>query len=67
MKVGDLIYPVMPSGMISLDPRMQPYLMQVIEVAKTGINVIILSGPHIGCEVFYPDGNNRRWRIVSRI
>ena len=55
------------SDALGLHPDIQPYLMQVIEVAKTGINVIVLSGPHLGCEVFYPNGNNRRWKLISRI
>lgn len=66
MKKGDLIYPVIPSHALGLDSDIQPYLMQVIEIVKTGINVIVLSGPYLGCEVFYPNENNRKWKIISR-
>lgn len=67
MKVGDLISPVIPNDAQDLHQHIQPYLMQVLEIAKTGINVVVLSGPHLGCEVFYPSDTERQWRIISRI
>ena len=63
MKVGDLIRPIIPEQ--SLFPEIDPYLMQVIEIAKTGFSVIILSGPHMGLEHFYPYGSGRGWETIS--
>ena len=64
MKVGDLIKPVIDLEMSECE-EIIPYLMQVIEIAKTGFNVVLLSGPHLGCEIFFPKGDNRRWEIIS--
>jgi len=44
-----------------------PYFMQIIEIARTGFNCIVLSGPHLGCELFFPNNPTRRWEIISRI
>ena len=63
MKVGDLIRPIVPEQ--KEFPELNPYLMQVIEIAKTGFSVIILSGPHMGREHFYPYGGAREWEIIS--
>lgn len=64
MKVGDLIRPVIEEEMNEYE-ELIPYLMQVTEIVKTGFNVILLSGPHFGCEIFFPKGDNRRWEIIS--
>ena len=63
MKVGSLIRPIVPEQ--DMFPEITPYLMQVIEIAKTGFSVIILSGPHMGREHFYPHSSNREWEVVS--
>jgi len=63
MKVGDLIRPIVPEAEIY--PEITPYLMQVIEIAKTGFSAIILSGPHMGREYFYPHGGSREWEVIS--
>tara|TARA_Y100000593_G_scaffold86526_1_gene165409 strand:- start:962 stop:1159 length:198 start_codon:yes stop_codon:yes gene_type:complete len=63
MKVGDLIRPIVPEQEIF--PEINPYLMQVIEIAKTGFSAIILSGPHMGREHFYPYGSGREWETIS--
>ena len=63
MKVGSLIRPVVPEA--EMYPELTPYLMQVIEIAKTGFSVIILSGPHMGREHFYPHGPGRKWEIIN--
>tara|TARA_Y100001938_G_C8096236_1_gene438355 strand:- start:295 stop:489 length:195 start_codon:yes stop_codon:yes gene_type:complete len=63
MKVGDLIRPIVPD--VSECEEIIPYLMEVVEIASTGINVIILSGPYIGSEIFFPKNNTRKWEIIS--
>ena len=64
MKVGDLIRPVYNKGD---DPygEVLPYFMQVIEIVRTGFNCIVLSGPHLGCELFFPKSDERRWEIIN--
>jgi hypothetical protein len=63
MKVGSLIRPIVPED--EMFPDVAPYLMQVIEIARTGFGVIIMSGPHMGREHFYPHGGNRKWEVIS--
>ena len=65
MKIGDLIRPILPADVKGLHPDIQPYIMQVLEIAKTGFSVIILSGPHFGREHFYPNDGSREWEIIS--
>ena len=64
MKVGDLIRPIIEVD-ISEYEELIPYLMQVTEIVKTGFNVIILSGPYLGCEIFFPRDDKRRWEIIN--
>ena len=63
MKVGSLIRPIVPEAEIF--PELTPYLMQVIEIAKTGFSAIIMSGPHMGRIHFYPEGGKRQWEVIS--
>lgn len=65
MKVGDLIRPIIPLDAMGLHPFIQPYLLQVIEIAKTGFSAIILSGPHMGRQHFYPQSDSREWEIIN--
>lgn len=65
MKVGSLIRVVIPEDVKEHEPDAEAYLMQVIEVAKIGLSVIILSGPHMGREHFYPHESNREWEVIS--
>lgn len=61
MKVGDLIRVKDPR------PSGQGWtmnLLHVTEVAKTGVSVIVVSGPHIGQEFFLPH-YNREIIIIS--
>ena len=59
MKVGDLVRVLVPE----LDTH-EPYLLHVIEVAKTGVGVIVISGPYIGSEYFLPY-QNRQFEVIS--
>ena len=58
MKVGDLVRIKSPAADNNFS------LLHVTEVAKTGISVIVVSGPHLGSEFFLPFGN-REIVVVS--
>ena len=51
MKVGDLVRVKDPRPDDGHNVIMS--LLHVTEVAKTGVSVIVISGPHIGQEFFY--------------
>lgn len=65
MKVGDLIRPKLPKDLLEEDSSIEAYLMEIIEVCKTGFAVVILNGRHIGNEHFFPLGDGREWEILN--
>ena len=58
MKVGDLVRIKSPAADNNFS------LLHVTEVAKTGVSVIVISGPHIGQEFFLPY-YNREIIVIS--
>jgi len=62
VKVGDLIRVKDPRPADGQTLIMN--LLHVTEVAKTGVSVIVVSGPHIGQEFFLPHWN-REIIIIS--
>ena len=63
MKVGDLIRIIIPRD---TEEDINPSLLHVIEVAKTGVAVVVVSGPHLGSEFFLPYFS-REFEIISSI
>jgi len=63
VKVGDLIRIIIPRD---TEEDINPSLLHVIEVAKTGVAVVVVSGPHLGSEFFLPYFS-REFEIISSI
>lgn len=67
MKIGDLIR----IRKIGLDPHepywdMPGYLLYVLEVAKTGVSIMVFSGRQFGHEYFLPY-DNRDFELISSL
>ena len=62
MNIGDLVRVKIPADLN--DDGSTGFLLYITEVAKTGINVVVLSGPHLGSEYFLPI-QNREFEVIS--
>ena len=67
MEVGDLIRIVIPQSLQEdMGESLTGYLLHVTEVSKTGVAVVVVSGPHLGTEFFLPYFS-REFELISSI